>query len=98
MVKIRNIFAESRGSAKLAILAGAMLLALAVTGGVFAVGALTTTNTIGVYTQSENFAKVTANTTNAPSWTSPGRRSTCCACSSPGPRTRVWTWPAAPDS
>ncbi len=60
-------FAVSRGRG--AFLVGAMLLALAATGGVFAFGYITNSTTLTVATISEDFAAITANTSATPSWT-----------------------------
>ena len=63
-------FAAAGG--KGAYLAGALLLALAVTGGVFAYGYITASTTLSVTASGEDFASVTANTTNTPGWTPHG--------------------------
>lgn len=62
-------FAVSRG--KGAYLVGALLLALAVTGGVFAYGWINATTTISATTSNYNFADVTANNT-VTAWTAHG--------------------------
>lgn len=53
-------------------LVGALLLAMAVTGGVFAFGYTNATATINAITQEVNFADVTANTSSTPTWTAHG--------------------------
>jgi len=62
-------FAVSRG--KGAYLVGALLLALAVTGGIFASGFINATTTLNATTSNNNFAEVTANNT-VPSWSAWG--------------------------
>ncbi len=62
-------FAVSRG--KGAYLVGALLLALAVTGGVFAYGWINATTTISATTSNYNFADVTANN-SVTGWTAHG--------------------------
>jgi len=59
-------FATSRG--KGAFMVGALLLALAATGGVFAFGYITDSTTINVGTIDEDFAKVSANNTTVTGW------------------------------
>jgi hypothetical protein len=53
-------------------LVGALLLAMAVTGGIFAYGWMNTTTTINATISNYNFADVTANTSSMPSWTARG--------------------------
>jgi len=65
----RLTFAVSRG--KGAYLVGALLLALACTGGVFAYGWINATTTISATTSDYNFADVTANNTVS-AWTAHG--------------------------
>jgi hypothetical protein len=60
---------KAAGNHRLAFLAGGMLLAMAITGGVFAYGFTNSTATIGATTISSNFADVTANTSSPVSWT-----------------------------
>ena len=60
-------FAVSRG--KGAFLVGALLLALAATGGVFAFGYITDSTTFTVDVITVDFAAVTANVTSKPAWT-----------------------------
>jgi len=55
------------GSHRVAYLVGALVLALAISGGVFAYGFTNASVTIGVTTHS-NFADVSANATSAPHW------------------------------
>ncbi|MFC1967193.1 hypothetical protein ACFLV2_00900 [Chloroflexota bacterium] len=59
----------TRTSNRGAFLIGAMLLALAATGGVFAFGWINATNTIGVTAATNDFAAVTANTSDPLTWT-----------------------------
>jgi len=63
----RLSFAVAR--AKAPFLIGALLLALAATGGVFAFGWINATTTLSVTAASADFAAVTANTTDLPTWT-----------------------------
>ena len=60
-------FAEARG--KGAYLVGAMLLALAVTGGVFAYGWINATTTLDATAATSDFAAVTENSSDALTWT-----------------------------
>jgi len=53
---------------------GAMLLALAVTGGVFAYGFINATTTLNAATVASDFASVSANTSDTPSWTVHGQQ------------------------
>jgi hypothetical protein len=64
-------FKKVKGN-KAMYLVGALLLALAVTGGVFAFGFTNGTATISAAIANSDFASVTANTSNTPSWTSHG--------------------------
>ena len=57
------------GVNRLAYVVGAMLLALAVTGGVFAYGFTNATATMSAAVVTSDFASVSANTSNSPSWT-----------------------------
>jgi hypothetical protein len=59
---------KAAGSHRMAYLAGALLLALAISGGVFAYGFTNATVTIGGTTTSYNFADVSVNATSAPHW------------------------------
>jgi molybdopterin converting factor small subunit len=59
-------FVVSRG--KGAYLVGALLLALAVTGGIFASGWINNTTTLSANVYESNFADVTVNTTSAVTW------------------------------
>ncbi|MDD5127033.1 MAG: hypothetical protein PHR43_02885 [Dehalococcoidales bacterium] len=63
-------FAQPRG--KMALLVGAVLTALMVTGGIFAYGYTTSSVTMGVSAAGADFAAITANTTSVPSWAPPG--------------------------
>jgi len=65
------VFAKA-GGYKSAYLVGAMLLTLAITGGVFAYGALTTSTTFTVASGGGDFATVTENSTGRPSLTAYG--------------------------
>ena len=60
-------FAEARGKGP--FLVGALLLALAVTGGVFAYGWINSTTTLVAAVATEDFAAVTKNSDNIPAWT-----------------------------
>jgi hypothetical protein len=63
----RLVFKAS--SHKLAFLVGALVLAMAITGGIFAYGFTNASTTINATTQNSNFADVTANTTSPVTWT-----------------------------
>ena len=58
----------AKSSVKGAYLAGALLLALAVTGGVFAYGWINSTVTLTAAAATQDFAAVSANTTTAVTW------------------------------
>jgi len=64
-------FAQPRGKA--AYMIGALLLALVITGSVFAYGYTTATTTLSVTTSDEDFAALSANTSSTPSWTPHGK-------------------------
>jgi hypothetical protein len=61
-------FKTARGN-KVMYLVGALLLAMAITGGVFAFGFTNASTTINAVIANADFASVTANTSSAPSWT-----------------------------
>jgi hypothetical protein len=60
------------GKKRLAYLAGALLLALGLTAGVFAYGFMNASTTLSATVAESNFADVTANTTALPSWNAGG--------------------------
>lgn len=64
----RLVFKVSRMN-PVAILAGVIILAFAVTGGVFAYGFTNSTTTLLSTVSESDFATVSANTSNTPSWT-----------------------------
>ena len=63
---------KATGVNRMAMLAGAVLLALAVTGGVFASGFMNSTSTLSATMAQSDFASVSANTTSAPLWVARG--------------------------
>ncbi|MFC2001806.1 hypothetical protein ACFLUZ_04805 [Chloroflexota bacterium] len=63
----RLTFAKTR--ARGPFLVGAMLMALAITGGVFAFGWINATQTLNVTAATNDFAAVTSNTSNPVTWT-----------------------------
>jgi hypothetical protein len=60
---------KTAGNHRIAYLVGALVLALAISGGVFAYGFTNSTVTIGASTVSYNYADVSVNATSAPHWT-----------------------------
>ena len=64
-------FAQPRGKAVYMI--GALLMALVITGSVFAYGYTTATTTLSVTTSDEDFASLSANASDTPSWTPHGK-------------------------
>ena len=65
------VFKTARGS-KVAYMVGALLLALAITGGIFAFGFTSASATISTSAANADFATVTANTSHLPTWTARG--------------------------
>ena len=65
------VFKKSGGHT-LAYLVGALVLAMAITGGVFAYGFMNASTTITATAVNSDFATVTANTSSLPSWTARG--------------------------
>ncbi len=63
---------KAPGRSRVAYMVGALLLALAVTGGVFASGFMNSTTTVYGTVAESDFASVTANTSSPPSWTARG--------------------------
>jgi hypothetical protein len=63
---------KAAGVSKVAYMVGALLLALAITGGVFAFGFISSGATISASAASADFATVTANTSSLPTWTARG--------------------------
>ncbi len=65
------VFKKQSGH-RVAYLVGAMLLAMAITGGIFAYGFMNSTVTIAATSVNSDFATVTANTSSLPTWTARG--------------------------
>jgi LysM repeat protein len=63
---------KAAGVNKAAFIVGALLLAIAITGGIFAYGFTNATATIKATVKEVDFASVTANTSSLPQWTARG--------------------------
>jgi hypothetical protein len=69
------VFKAAKGN-KVAYLVGALLLAMAVTGGIFAFGFTNSSTTINAAMAEYDFASVTANTSSPPAWDARGMQKT----------------------